>query len=181
MAGDMTRCRIPRVMTPPFIDAEDIADVAVAALTEDGHAAQLYELTGPRLLTFAEAVEEIAKATGRQIRYVQVSPEQYASLLAGLVRTGRVRVAAELPLHRSPGRPQRPPDGGRPARPGPSAPGFHRLRAGRRRHRCLGRGPRAARPQRLPDRVREISTSGNLRVEVGRYDHPRHGECRTSR
>jgi len=66
----------------PFVDADDIADVAVAALTEEGHAGQLYELTGPRLLTFAEAIEEIAKATGRTIRYVQVSPEQYVSALA---------------------------------------------------------------------------------------------------
>jgi uncharacterized protein YbjT (DUF2867 family) len=66
----------------PFVDAEDIADVAVAALTEDGHVGQLYELTGPRLLTFAEAVEEIARATGREIRYVQVSTEQYFSALA---------------------------------------------------------------------------------------------------
>jgi uncharacterized protein YbjT (DUF2867 family) len=65
----------------PFIDADDIADVAVAALTEDGHAGQLYEVTGPRLLTFSEAVAEIAAATGREIRYVQVSPEQYASAL----------------------------------------------------------------------------------------------------
>ena len=54
----------------PFVDADDIADVAVAALTEDGHVGQLYELTGPRLLTFAEAVAEIARATGREIRYV---------------------------------------------------------------------------------------------------------------
>ena len=66
----------------PFIDADDIADVAVAALTEDGHAGQLYELTGPRLLTFAEAVAEIAEATGREIRYVQVAPEAYAAALA---------------------------------------------------------------------------------------------------
>ena len=66
----------------PFVDADDIADVAVAALTEDRHAGQLYELTGPRLLTFAEAVGEIAKATGREISYVQVSPEEYASALA---------------------------------------------------------------------------------------------------
>src|ERR671911_1377324 len=36
----------------PFVDAEDIADVAVAALTEDGHAGEIYELTSPRLLTF---------------------------------------------------------------------------------------------------------------------------------
>ncbi|HYN73416.1 MAG TPA: hypothetical protein VES60_13030, partial [Nakamurella sp.] len=40
----------------PFVDADDIADVAVAALTDGRHAGQLYELTGPRLLTFAEAV-----------------------------------------------------------------------------------------------------------------------------
>jgi len=66
----------------PFVDAEDIADVAVAALTEDRHGGQVYELTGPRLLTFAEAVQEIAKATGREIRYVQVSPDQYADALA---------------------------------------------------------------------------------------------------
>jgi uncharacterized protein YbjT (DUF2867 family) len=66
----------------PFIDADDIADVAVAALTEDGHGGQLYELAGPRLLTFAEAVDEIAQAAGREVRYVPVSVEQYASMLA---------------------------------------------------------------------------------------------------
>lgn len=66
----------------PFIDADDLADVAVAALTEDGHAGQIYELTSSRLLTFAAAVGEIAKATGREIRYVPVSAEQYASILA---------------------------------------------------------------------------------------------------
>ena len=66
----------------PFVDADDIADVAVAALTDDRHVGQLYELTGPRLLTIAEAVEEIAKAVGRNIRYVQVSADQYASVLA---------------------------------------------------------------------------------------------------
>jgi uncharacterized protein YbjT (DUF2867 family) len=46
----------------PFVDAEDIADVAVAALTQPGHAGQLYEVTGPRALTFEQAVNEIAQA-----------------------------------------------------------------------------------------------------------------------
>ena len=69
----------------PFVDADDIADVAVAALTEDGHAGQVYELTGPRLLTFAEAVGEIAGATGRTIRYVQIPPEAFA---AGVAEAG---------------------------------------------------------------------------------------------
>jgi uncharacterized protein YbjT (DUF2867 family) len=66
----------------PFVDAEDIADVAVAALTEERHAGQLYELTGPRLLTFAEAVGEIAGATSQEIRYVPISPEEFAAALA---------------------------------------------------------------------------------------------------
>lgn len=65
----------------PFVDAEDIADVAVAALTEEGHIGQLYELTGPRLLTFEEAVGEIANAAGRPVRYEQISMEEYASVL----------------------------------------------------------------------------------------------------
>lgn len=69
------------LVAEPFIDADDIADIAAAALTEDKHAGQLYEVTGPRLLTFAQAVGEISKATGREIRYVPVSPEQYASTL----------------------------------------------------------------------------------------------------
>jgi uncharacterized protein YbjT (DUF2867 family) len=65
----------------PFVDAEDIADVAVAALTEDGHTGRLYEVTGPRLLTFPEAIAEIATAAGREIRYVPVSLEEYAAML----------------------------------------------------------------------------------------------------
>lgn len=71
---------LPAGHTPePFVDAEDIAAVAVAALTEAGHAGQTYELTGSRLLTFAQAVEEIAQATGRDIRYVPISIEQHAA------------------------------------------------------------------------------------------------------
>ena len=66
-----------RPVGEPFVDADDIADVAVAALTDDRHSGQLYELTGPRLLTFAETVEEIARATKRDIRYLTVSPDAY--------------------------------------------------------------------------------------------------------
>jgi uncharacterized protein YbjT (DUF2867 family) len=65
--------RLPAGDVPtPFLDADDIADVAVAALTEEGHAGQLYELTGPRSLTFAEAA-------GREVRYVPVSLEEHAA------------------------------------------------------------------------------------------------------
>lgn len=67
----------------PFVDADDIADVAVAALTKPGHVERVHELTGPRLLTFEEAVGEIAQATGRQIRYAPISVEEYAAVLSG--------------------------------------------------------------------------------------------------
>ena len=77
LAGELA---LPAGNTPePFVDADDIADVAVAALTEDGHVGQLYELTGPRLLTFAQAVAEIGEAAGREIRYVPVSQEEFAA------------------------------------------------------------------------------------------------------
>ncbi|CAN7688219.1 NAD(P)H-binding protein [Caballeronia sp. LjRoot34] len=65
----------------PFVDVEDIADVAIAALTQEGHAGQLYELTGPRLVTFAEAIAQIAQASGRPIRFTRVSMTEYAAAL----------------------------------------------------------------------------------------------------
>ncbi|MGI8815920.1 MAG: NmrA family transcriptional regulator [Pseudonocardia sp.] len=114
----------------PFVDADDIADVVVAALTEtaltetaltetaltetaltetaltetaltetaltetaltetalteDGHAGEIYEVTGPRLLTFPEALAEISRAAGRELVYVQITPEEFA---AGLTAEG---------------------------------------------------------------------------------------------
>ncbi|HEX4247188.1 MAG TPA: NmrA family NAD(P)-binding protein [Pseudonocardia sp.] len=77
----------------PFVDAEDIADVVVAALTEDGHAGQLYELTGPRLLTFEESIAEIAKATGRNLDYHRISADEF---ITGLVGLGIPREEAEV-------------------------------------------------------------------------------------
>jgi uncharacterized protein YbjT (DUF2867 family) len=71
---------LPATSVPePFVDVEDIADVAAKALLEDGHVGQVYELTGPRMLTFEAAVGEVAAATGREIRYVPVSIEEFAA------------------------------------------------------------------------------------------------------
>lgn len=66
-------------VSEPFVDADDIADVAVAALTGKGHAGQIYEVTGPELWTFADAVGEIARTTGRDIRYVEVPLDAYVA------------------------------------------------------------------------------------------------------
>jgi len=63
----------------PFVDVDDIADIAAAALTEDGHAGQVYEVTGPRLLTFADAASELTRATGRRVSYIAVTPAEYAA------------------------------------------------------------------------------------------------------
>ncbi|HEX6354297.1 NAD(P)H-binding protein [Actinophytocola sp.] len=61
----------------PFIDVRDIADVAAAALSTDGHHEKVYDLSGPRALTFAAAVEKIATASGRTIHYEELTPDEF--------------------------------------------------------------------------------------------------------
>ncbi|MER5809315.1 NAD(P)H-binding protein [Streptomyces sp. NPDC002033] len=65
----------------PFVDADDIADVVVAALTDERHVGRTYELSGPRLLGLHEVAAELSKATGREIAYVPVSPQDYRAVL----------------------------------------------------------------------------------------------------
>jgi uncharacterized protein YbjT (DUF2867 family) len=73
---------LPRAETLiPFVDADDIADVVVASFTDQKHANKIYELTGPRLMTFNQVVEEIAKATGRQIAFQSISIDEYLQSL----------------------------------------------------------------------------------------------------
>jgi uncharacterized protein YbjT (DUF2867 family) len=82
-AGQIT---LPDVDTPePFVDVDDIADVAVAALTESGHTGEVYEVTGPRMLTLAEIAAELSVATGRQIDYV---PVPHHAFVAGVSESG---------------------------------------------------------------------------------------------
>ncbi|NGO67986.1 NAD(P)H-binding protein [Streptomyces boncukensis] len=65
-----------------FVDVRDVAEVAVEALTGEGHAGETYELSGPRALTWAEAVGELARATGRPLRYTPLSEAEYRRELA---------------------------------------------------------------------------------------------------
>jgi uncharacterized protein YbjT (DUF2867 family) len=83
LAGEVA---VPAGEVPePFVDVEDIAEVAALALTEDGHDGQIYELTGPRALRFDEAVTEISAATGRPLRFVPVEVDAFS---AGMLEAG---------------------------------------------------------------------------------------------
>lgn len=75
LAGRIT---LPAGDTPePFVDVDDIAEVAVAALAQPGHAGEVYEVTGPRMMTFAEAAAELSDATGRTIEFVEVPHDAF--------------------------------------------------------------------------------------------------------
>lgn len=65
----------------PYIDANDIADVAVEALLNEQHNGKIYELTGSRFLTFKEVVHEIAEATGRDIQFTAISLPEYNKMM----------------------------------------------------------------------------------------------------
>ncbi len=66
----------------PIIDVDDIADVAVAALTEEGHDGELYEVTGPRLMTFADMAAELSRAMGKTVQYLPISFEDFHAEIA---------------------------------------------------------------------------------------------------
>ncbi|HEU4578403.1 MAG TPA: hypothetical protein VFS67_09120 [Polyangiaceae bacterium] len=80
----------------PFVDLDDVADVAVDALTRPIHNGKLYELSGPQLLTFAEAVGEVGKALGRSIDYLPISFTEYAQSLSQFVPAEEVAFLTQL-------------------------------------------------------------------------------------
>lgn len=71
-------------LVEPFLDVDDVADVAVAALTRPGHDGAVYELTGPRSLTFGEVAEVFTQA-GHPVVFAPVTPAQW---VAGAVAAG---------------------------------------------------------------------------------------------
>ena len=97
-------------LAEPFVDVEDIADVAAAVLTDDRHAGRIYELTGPRALTFPEALAEIASASGRAARFVQVSTQDYADAASSMVPAEEAQAMATLFAKVLDGRNSRPTD-----------------------------------------------------------------------
>ncbi|WJK40683.1 NAD(P)H-binding protein [Solwaraspora sp. WMMA2056] len=80
----------------PFVDLDDVADVAVALLTDDRLTGRSYDVTGPRLLTFAQAAAEIADAAGRAVTYLPVTAEQFHLGLVAEVGPDYARLLTDL-------------------------------------------------------------------------------------
>ena len=86
--------RLPAGDVPtPFLDIDDLADIAVAALTDDRHVGALHELTGPQSLTMGDVAAAIGSAAGRDVRYVPVTLEQHAAEAEERTARDRIRLA----------------------------------------------------------------------------------------
>ncbi len=80
LAGELV---LPAGETPePFVDADDIADVAVAALTDTGLHNRVFEVSGPRAMSFAQCMDELSEALGRSVNYTRVPVEDYIHALS---------------------------------------------------------------------------------------------------
>ncbi|MCH7228355.1 NmrA family NAD(P)-binding protein [Haloferula sp. A504] len=80
-----------------YVDADDIADVVTAALTGEGHAGEIYQLTGPELLTFRDIAAMFREVTGRELEVIDVSREDFvAGLKAARLPEGMVQLVDYL-------------------------------------------------------------------------------------
>ena len=80
-----------------YVDADDIADVVTAALTEEGHEGHIYQLTGPELLTFRDIAAVFREVTGREVNVVDVSREAFVEgLEAAQLPEGMVQLVDYL-------------------------------------------------------------------------------------
>jgi uncharacterized protein YbjT (DUF2867 family) len=67
-----------------YVDARDVASVAFSTLTEDGHEGKAYEITGPEALSYRDVARELSSVLGREVRYVDVSPEAARSAMTAM-------------------------------------------------------------------------------------------------
>ena len=66
------------------VDARDIAAVAAAALTQEGHEGQTYTITGPQAVGHAEIAAAFGRAAGHEVRFEPVPPEAFGAALKGM-------------------------------------------------------------------------------------------------
>ncbi|GGZ32665.1 NmrA family protein [Streptomyces inusitatus] len=119
------RLALPAGSVPePFVDVSDVAEVSAVLLTATGdeHHGRIYELSGPRALTFGEAVETMARAAGRPVVFEELTPDAYVAELraAGVPESFVTALDSMFTLFRA-GHTSAPADGvpkllGRPAR-----------------------------------------------------------------
>jgi uncharacterized protein YbjT (DUF2867 family) len=93
-AGSLTM--VESTVGEPFVDADDIADVAVATLLDPAHVGRIHELSGPRLITFEDVANEISKVTGRSLAFQQLPVRDYVAALvsAGLTQDDATGLAS---------------------------------------------------------------------------------------
>ncbi len=80
----------------PFVDADDIADVAVAALLDEKHNGTIFEVTGPRLISFAAAMQELSEAAGFKVDYVPMNIEDFHAMLLPMLGKDAADLVANL-------------------------------------------------------------------------------------
>lgn len=95
----------------PIIDIDDIADVAVAALTEERHSGELYEVTGPRLMTFGEMADVLSRAIGQPIQYLPISFEAFHASVAATAGEALADIITDIARETLDGRNARVADG----------------------------------------------------------------------
>lgn len=61
----------------PFVDADDISEVAATVLLDDAYNGKIVEVTGPELKTFKEIIDIIAEASKRRINFYDITLEEY--------------------------------------------------------------------------------------------------------
>lgn len=80
----------------PFVDVDDIAEIGASALIDDRHHNRLYELTGPRLLSFADAVAEIGAASGHGVDYTPISLDDFHAAITAEYGPEEAELLTEL-------------------------------------------------------------------------------------
>ncbi|MGH7921063.1 MAG: NmrA family NAD(P)-binding protein [Candidatus Dormibacteraceae bacterium] len=81
------------------VDVRDIAAVAAAALTQDAHRHAIYTITGPRAITHADMAGAIAEATGKEVRFLDTAPDDFAAALRGVLPVWQVEGLLEDYAH----------------------------------------------------------------------------------
>lgn len=65
----------------PFVDIDDIAEIVVRSLTEEGHVGKLYEVTGPELLSFSDLADKFSHHLNHPVKFVEINLQEFESTL----------------------------------------------------------------------------------------------------